>query len=58
MKVIRNRLEKLEEQKKSLIESQKNGSALHQTAKVFRMRSVKKKDSAQNNSSINPEIFF
>ena len=51
---VRRRLEKLEAEKKKLIESQREGH-LNQTHKVFRMRSLFKKKEVGNVSMFNPE---
>lgn len=52
MKVIRSRLEKLETQKKALLESQKNGHE-NPAHKTFRFRQLRKRESV--NQPINPE---
>jgi hypothetical protein len=55
MRVIRTRLEKLETQKKALLESQKNGHGHgHESPanRSFRLRSLRKRDSMMQ--PINP----
>jgi hypothetical protein len=51
MKVIRTRLEKLETQKKALLESQQNGHE-NPVNKTFRFRNLRKRESI--NQPINP----
>jgi hypothetical protein len=56
MRVIRSRLEKLETQKKALLESQKNGHGHESNPanRSFRLRSLRKRESVMQ--PINPEL--